>query len=216
MLGALCGPLLAAVVDRLPRKLPVLAADAAPVPVRRRVTISAAAAALFGAVGARFAGQWALPAYLVLVASLLVVSVIDLEHYVIPNRVVYPTMAVALPLLAAAAALGHEWPRFVHAVIGGAVAWTLLFLFHLVSPRGMGFGDVRLSFVLGLYLGWLGFSYVALGIFLGFLLGAVAGLALVVVRRRSRKEAIPFGPFLAAGALLAVLAGSPLLRWYGA
>jgi leader peptidase (prepilin peptidase)/N-methyltransferase len=78
----------------------------------------------------------------------------------------------------------------------------------------MGFGDVRLSFILGLYLGWLGAGHVALGLFLGFFLGSVAGIALVIVRRRSRKEAIPFGPFLAAGAMVAVLVGTPLLRWY--
>jgi len=155
-----------------------------------------------------------LPAYLVLAASLLVVSIIDLEHYVIPNRVVYPTIALALPLLAGAAALEHGWDRLTHALIGGAVAWTLLLLVHLISPRGMGFGDVRLSFILGLYLGWLGAGHVALGLFLGFLLGSVAGIALVIVRRRSRKEAIPFGPFLAAGAMAAVLVGDPLLRWY--
>jgi leader peptidase (prepilin peptidase)/N-methyltransferase len=209
-LGALSGPLLATVIDRVPGKEPLRGADARPVPQRLRIV----AAALLGAVGVRFAGDWVLPAYLVLAASLLVVSVIDLEHYVIPNRVVYPTIALALPLLAGAAALEHDWPRFVHALLGGAAAWTLLLLVHLISPRGMGFGDVRLSFILGLYLGWLGAGHVALGLFLGFFLGSVAGIALVIVRRRSRKEAIPFGPFLAAGAMVAVLVGTPLLRWY--
>ena len=213
-LGALAGPYLAVVIHRMPRKEPLRSGGTGAVPQRLRVGTSGAAAGLFAATGLRFAGDWELPAYLVLAASLIVVSVIDLEHYVIPNRVVYPTMAVALPLLAGAAAIGHEWDRFVHALIGGAAAWTLLLLVHLVSPRGMGFGDVRLSFVLGLYLGWLGAGHVALGMFLGFLLGAVAGIALVIARRRTRKEAIPFGPFLAAGAMLAVLIGDPLLRWY--
>jgi leader peptidase (prepilin peptidase)/N-methyltransferase len=101
-----------------------------------------------------------------------------------------------------------------HALVGGGGAWLLLLLVHLVSPRGMGFGDVRLAFVLGLFLGWLGYSHVVLGLFAGFLLGSVAGIVLVVGRRRSRKDAIPFGPFLAAGALLAVLAGTPVLHWY--
>jgi leader peptidase (prepilin peptidase)/N-methyltransferase len=208
------GPLLATLIERVPRKEPVRGEGASQVPPRLRIVVSVATAALFGAVGVRFAGDWALPAYLVLAASLLVVSIIDLEHYVIPNRVVYPTIALALPLLAGAAALEHDWARFTHALIGGAVAWTLLLLVHLISPRGMGFGDVRLSFILGLYLGWLGAGHVALGMFLGFFLGSIAGIALVIVRRRSRKEAIPFGPFLAAGAMLAVLVGEPLLRWY--
>jgi len=214
VVGALVGPYLAAVIDRLPRKEPVLGSAGRAVPLRLTMGTRAAAAGLFAAIGARFAGEWELPAYLVLAASLLVVSVIDLEHYVIPNRVVYPTIAVALPLLAGAAAIGHDWDRFVHALIGAAAAWTFLLLVHLVSPRGMGFGDVRLSFILGLYLGWLGAGHVALGLFLGFLLGAVAGIVLVIARRRTRKQAIPFGPFLAAGAMLAVLVGEPLLRWY--
>ena len=213
-LGAASGPLLATLIERVPRKEPLRGAAAREVRPRLRVGVSVAAAALLGAVGVRFSGDWVLPAYLVLAASLLVVSVIDLEHYVIPNRVVYPTIALAIPLLAGAAALEHSWDRMAHALIGGAVAWTLLLLVHLISPRGMGFGDVRLSFILGLYLGWLGASHVALGLFLGFALGSVAGIALVIVRRRSRKEAIPFGPFLAAGAMAAVLVGDPLLRWY--
>jgi leader peptidase (prepilin peptidase)/N-methyltransferase len=213
-LGVALGPLLATLIERVPRKEPLRGEAARPVPPRLRVVVSVAAAALFAAAGVRFAGDWALPAYLVLAASLLVVSIIDLEHYLIPNRVVYPTIALALPLLAGAAALEHSWDRLEHALIGGAAAWALLLVVHLISPRGMGFGDVRLSFVLGLYLGWLGADHVALGLFLGFLLGSVAGIALVVVRRRSRKEAIPFGPFLAAGAMVAVLVGDPLLRWY--
>jgi leader peptidase (prepilin peptidase)/N-methyltransferase len=213
-LGAVAGPYLAAVIARLPRKQPVLGSASRAVPPRLTMGTRGAAAGLFAATGLRFAGEWELPAYLVLAASLLVVSVIDLEHYVIPNRVVYPTIAVALPLLAGAAAIGHEWDRYVHALLGGAAAWTFLLLVHLVSPRGMGFGDVRLSFILGLYLGWLGAGHVALGLFLGFLLGSVAGIVLVIARRRTRKQAIPFGPFLAAGAMLAVLTGEPLLRWY--
>src|SRR5438445_210225 len=114
------------------------------------------------------------------------------------------TLAIAV----ACAGLGVAWGPVLATLIervprkeplrGAAVAWTLLLLVHLISPRGMGFGDVRLSFILGLYLGWLGAGHVALGLFLGFLLGSVAGIALVIVRRRSRKEAIPFGPFLAA------------------
>ncbi|MDQ6928070.1 MAG: prepilin peptidase, partial [Actinomycetota bacterium] len=101
-----------------------------------------------------------------------------------------------------------------NALLGGALAFAALFLIHLVSPAGMGFGDVRLSFILGLFLGWLSLSHVLVGIFLGFLLGALIGVALVVSRARSRKDAIPFGPFLAGGAALAVFAGSPIIHWW--
>src|SRR5690606_6691395 len=100
------------------------------------------------------------------------------------------------------------------AVLAGFVGFAVLFVLHLVSPRGLGMGDVRLAFVLAMFLGWLGWGWVALGLFLGFLLGAVVGLALVVVKRRGRTEHIPFAPFLAGGAMLAVLWGRPLLDWY--
>ena len=80
----------------------------------------------------------------------------------------------------------------------------------------MGFGDVRLAFVLGLFLGWLSLRHVLTGVFLGFLLGAVIGVGLVVLRLRSRKDAVPFGPFLAGGTVLAVLFGDQIIRaWFG-
>ena len=213
-LGAALGPFLATLVARVPRKEPVFGGDATEPSDTARTAMSVGAAVLCGGVGLRFGATWALPAYVVLGASLLVVSVIDLEHYVIPNRIVYPTLALSLPLLLLAAAVGGKWDDLLHALVGGAAAWAVLLLVHLISPRGMGFGDVRLAFVLGVHLGWLGYGHVVLGLFLGFVLGSVAGIALVVVRRRTRQEAIPFGPFLAAGGMLAVLFGEPMIRWY--
>jgi len=171
-------------------------------------------AALFVAAALRFGLDWALPAYLVFFASLVVITFIDLEHYIIPNRVLYPTLFVAIPLLVIAAAAQGEWDKLARAIIGAAVAWVFFLILHLVSPRGMGFGDVRLSFLLGLFLGWLDLRHVFLGVFFGFLLGSIVGVVLMALRRRGRKEHIPFGPFLAAGAVVAVLAGSPLLSWY--
>jgi leader peptidase (prepilin peptidase)/N-methyltransferase len=180
--------------------------------------VEVATAALFVAGALRFGASWELPAYLVLFASLLAISAIDLELYIIPNRIVYPTIAMALPLLALAAALQHEWGALWHALIGGAGAWTVLFVAHVASGgRGMGFGDVRLAFILGLFLGWLDpypYGHVFLGLFLGFALGSVVGLALMALRLRSRKDQIPFGPFLAGGTVLAIFIGSPVLTAY--
>jgi leader peptidase (prepilin peptidase)/N-methyltransferase len=79
----------------------------------------------------------------------------------------------------------------------------------------MGFGDVKLAFVLGLDLGYLGVGETVLGLFLGFVYGAVVGVALIVTGARGRKDHVPFGPFLAAGALTAVLVGDVILDWYG-
>ncbi len=172
-------------------------------------------AVLFAAVGARFAHSWALPAYLVLTAALVALSAIDLEHYILPNRILYPTDGAAVVLLAVASAATHDWGAFGRALIAGSVAFAVFFVIHIVSPRGMGFGDVRLAFLLGLALGWLGWGEVAGGLFAGFLFGAVIGAALIAVKVRGRKQQIPFGPFLATGTMTFVLFGSPLVHWYG-
>ena len=172
-------------------------------------------AMLFAAVGARFSHSWALPAYLVLTGALVALSAIDLEHYILPNRILYPTDALMIPLLAVASLGEHEWDAFVRALCAGVIAFAVFFVIHIVSPRGMGFGDVRLSFLLGLALGWLGWGELAGGLFTGFLYGAVVGVLLIAVKVRGRKQQIPFGPFLAAGAMTFVLFGGPLVDWYG-
>jgi leader peptidase (prepilin peptidase) / N-methyltransferase len=171
-------------------------------------------AVLFAAVGARFSHSWALPAYLVLTSALVALSAIDLEHYLLPNRILYPTDALMIPLLAAASLGEHDWSAFVRAIGAGTVAFAIFFVIHMISPRGMGFGDVRLSFLLGLALGWLGWGELAGGLFTGFLYGAVIGVVLIAVKIRGRKQQIPFGPFLAAGAMTFVLFGEPLVDWY--
>jgi leader peptidase (prepilin peptidase)/N-methyltransferase len=244
LLGLLVGSFLNVVIWRVPRKESVAApashcpgcgAPIAPrdnVPVLSWIALRArcrhchahisvryplvelACAALFGALGARFAHSWALPAYLLFGAGLLAIAAIDLEHYIIPNRIVYPLGFAGVPLLALGAGLDGEWWPFARALIGAACAFAALFLIHIVSPRGMGFGDVRLSFLLGLYLGFLGALEVAFGLFLGFVYGAVIGILLMVTRRRGRRQHIPFGPFLAAGAITIVLAGGPIIDWY--
>jgi leader peptidase (prepilin peptidase)/N-methyltransferase len=168
--------------------------------------------ALFVTAALRFGLDWVLPAYLVFFAALLAISVIDLRLQIIPNRIVYPTVFASVPLLALAAAAQHEWVRFDRALISAAAAWVALFVIHVAVPGGMGFGDVRLSFLLGLFLGWLSYSHTLVGLFLGFLLGAVVGLGLVALRLRKRTDHVPFGPFLAGGAALAVLVGDPLVH----
>jgi leader peptidase (prepilin peptidase)/N-methyltransferase len=95
------------------------------------------------------------------------------------------------------------------------VVWfAFLFVINWFAPRAMGFGDVKLSFSLGLALGVLGWGEVVLGFFLGFFYGAVIGVILIVARRRKAKQQIPFGPFLVAGAITAILVGGPIVDWY--
>jgi leader peptidase (prepilin peptidase)/N-methyltransferase len=170
--------------------------------------------ALFAATGARFHDSWALPAFLLFVAALVAISLIDLEHYIIPNKILYPVGIAAVPLLFLAGVLDDDLGAFARALGGAVVAFVFFLTLHLISPRAMGFGDVRLSFLLGLYLGWLGWDYMLGGLFAGFVYGAVIGLVLMALGKRGRKQHIPFGPFLAAGALTFVLLGEPILDWY--
>ena len=184
-----------------------------PIPVRYPL-VEAGCGVLFAAVAARFGASWALPAYLVLIAALLAISIIDLEHFIVPDRITAPLTVSALALLGlAAAADGTGW-RYGRTLLGGLAFFAFLLVLNLLYPRGMGMGDVKLSFSLGLYLGWLGWGQVFLGGFLAFLLGALVGVGLIATGVKGRKDFVPFGPFLAGGTLIVVLWGAPILRWY--
>ena len=184
-----------------------------PIPVRYPL-VEAGCAVLFLAVAARFGASWELPAYLVLTAALLAISIIDLEHFIVPDRITAPLTVSALALLGLAAiAEGNGW-RFGRTLAGGVAYFAFLLLLNILYPKGMGMGDVKLAFSLGLYLGWLGWGQVFLGGFLAFLLGAVVGVTLIATKVKSRKDVVPFGPFLALGAMLTILWGDPILRWY--
>jgi leader peptidase (prepilin peptidase)/N-methyltransferase len=184
-----------------------------PIPVRYPL-VEASSGVLFAAVALRFGASWELPAYLVLTAALLAISIIDLEHFIVPDRITAPLTVSTLALLGLAAlAEGNGW-RFGRTLLGGVAYFAFLLLLNILYPKGMGMGDVKLSFSLGLYLGWLGWGQVFLGGFLAFLLGAGVGVGLIATKIKSRKDVVPFGPFLALGAMLTILWGDPILRWY--
>ena len=146
-------------------------------------------------------------AHIVVAVGLVVLSVIDLDLFLLPKRLVYPLLLATFGLLVIAAVASGDGVSLRRAVVGGFSAWGALLVLHLVSPRGMGFGDVRLAALLGLDLGWLGASQVMLGIFAGFVLAAVVGVGLMVTRKAGRRDAVPFGPFLAAGTLFVLMGG---------
>ena len=116
---------------------------------------------LFAAVGARFHDSWVLPAYLVFTAGLIALSLIDLDHFLLPNPVLYPTGCIAVPLLFLGALVEGDLDDFVRALLAGVVAFAVFYVIHFISPRGMGFGDVRLSFLLGVFLGYLSWWHLA-------------------------------------------------------
>ena len=169
---------------------------------------------LFAAIGARFGLDWALPGFLLYGWTLFVIGVIDARTRRIPNRLTYPLTPVLLVLVAGAALLNAEPGWALRAVFGGLVSFLILMTMAVVNPRGMGMGDVKLAAFIGIGLGYLGWGHVVLGLFGSFLLGGVVAIVLLVLRSRGRKDVIPFGPYLAAGAIVAVLVGRPLIEGY--
>jgi leader peptidase (prepilin peptidase) / N-methyltransferase len=144
---------------------------------------------------------------LVLVGILIPIALIDLDHRVIPNK---STAPAALAAIAIGLALNPAWVP--EQLIAGAAAAGFLLVFVLAYPRGMGMGDVKLAGVLGLFLG----RSVAVALFVAVIVGTVVG-AVVMARvgvERGRKTAIPFGPFLALGGVVALLVGPSIVHWY--
>jgi len=154
----------------------------------------------------RFGPTPPLPAFCYLAGIGVPLAVIDTRCRRLPDPLTLPSYPIALALLGIAALLLPGGGRqFLTAVLGLTLAWAFFLLQVLIYPAGLGWGDVKLAGLLGLYLGWLGPGALAAGLFLGYLFAAVAGLGLIATRRASRRSHLAFGPFLLAGALAAVL-----------
>ena len=175
--------------------------------------VEAGTAALFVAVAARFGWSWELPAYLYLAAVAIALAMIDLDVMRLPNKIVLPSYGVAAALLVPVSLTAGEPADLLR---GSLAAGLLYLLYRLLALWGMGGGDVKLAPLLGFYLGWLGWNAVAVGAFAGFLLGGLVGGVLLALRLANRRSRIPFGPYMLAGAFVAVFAAAPLTDWYTA
>lgn len=180
----------------------------------KSLSVQLGMALAFGAVGARVGLDWALPGFLLFTWTLLVIAVIDAGTRRIPNRLTYPLTPALLALLAGAALLNGEPGWAARALLAGVVAFGALLTVALASPRGMGMGDVKLAAFIGVGLGYLGWGELVVGVFAGFVLGGLIAIGLLITRLRERGDLIPFGPYLAAGAFLALLTGGPLVEAY--
>ena len=241
VLGLVVGSFLNVVIYRVPRQLSIISPRSAcphcATPIRDRDNIpvvswlllrgrcrtcqapisprypliEVACAGLFAGTAARIGGHWYLPAYLILTASLLALAMIDLEHMVLPRKIVYPSLIGVALFLTLGAAVEHDWRRLLIAAFYALGWFALFFLLNLLSPRALGFGDVRLAPMLGLGLGWFGPRYVILGFFVANLVGAVVGVTLIALKKMKRDQPIPYGVFLALGTAIALFAGPLLL-----
>jgi leader peptidase (prepilin peptidase)/N-methyltransferase len=166
--------------------------------------------------GALFAGaalliglQWVLPAYLWFLAVTVTLVLTDLDHQRIPNRILYPGVAIGLVLLFVGAAGDGLISSIPRALLAGVIYLVVMLLLALLTRGGFGMGDVKLAFLLGVFLGYPAWQYLVWGAALGFLVGSIAAVVLLVTKRRGRRDPFPFGPAMVVGAWLAL----PLTPW---
>ncbi len=180
--------------------------------------VEVATGALFAAATAWLLGMpdggWLVPAVLYLSAVAVALALIDIDTHRLPDAIVLPSYGVALALLTLAAAGTGEWAALLRAVLAGAALWVFYFVLVLVYPSGMGFGDVKLAGVLGMYLGWFGWGALLVGGFAAFVCGGLYAVGLLALRRAGRKSGVPFGPWMLLGAAIGMVVGEPLWRSY--
>lgn len=171
---------------------------------------------LWALAAARFGVSWELPVYLALFSVLLALSVIDLELYLLPNRLTYPSIVASIVLVPVLSVLLREDPAGAirSAYLGGIGYPLFLFLMVLlfeliVRKEAMGMGDVKLAVILGMWVGWIHLVLVIYALLFACVLGVVVGGVVLIVRRESR--AFPFGPWLALGAIAAILFSERIL-----
>ena len=244
LLGLLVGSFLNVVVHRVPRgesvvsppsacpgcRTPIRPRDNVPVagwlllkgrcrdcaePISARYpAVEAATAALFAVMALRLGPDPVLPAYLYLAAVGLALALIDLDVRRLPDALTLPSYVVVAALLGVGTVLGSGSGHLGRALLGGLAMYAFYFAMCFAYPAGMGFGDVKLAGVLGMATAWLGWGAWAVGLFAGFVLGGVFGIALIALGRAGRRSKVPFGPFMLLGTLLAVLAGQQLADAY--
>ncbi|MCU1676347.1 MAG: peptidase domain protein [Frankiales bacterium] len=171
-------------------------------------------AVLFTLVALRIGPRVAVVAFLYFAAIAVALAFIDYDTKRLPNVLTYPAYVVGPVLLAADAVVSGTWSPFVRALVGMAALFAFYFVLVLVYPAGMGGGDVKLAGVIGLFLGWIGYGALVVGAFLGFFIGGVWGVALIAAKKAGRKSAVPYGPFMLLGAMVAMFAGEPLTNVY--
>ncbi len=173
-----------------------------------RLVLAAGTGLVCAALAAATGTRPELAVWLLLAPVGVLLAAVDLEVRRLPDPLTLPLAAAAPALLGVAALLPEHAGEWTTALLGALALAAGYGALWLINPSGMGFGDVKLAPAAGAVLGWYGWPTLLLGTFAGFLLGALYGGALVVARRAGRRTAIPFGPFLIAGAFLGVLAGA--------
>ncbi len=224
--GLFVGAVLPTITQQAPGSDPLLAGAGANefIPIKRWfsptslprwvvVSCEVVTSLLFVFGGLRFGLGAQIPVYLVFFAALVVVTIVDLEHYRIPDRITFPTLKVMAALVVIGSVATGSVDKILGALIGAVVYFVALLVPHLISPKGMGFGDVKLALVLGLALGWLNPMLILFALLISSLLGVLFGIVAAITQGKG--SAFPFGPALAVGAIATVLASTQILERFG-
>jgi len=148
---------------------------------------------------------------LIIACFLIIIFVYDLKHYIIPDKVIYPAIIIAL-IFNFQFLIVNEFPIFKFSILSALGAAAFFLLIVLISRgKWMGVGDIKLAFLMGLILG---FPNILVALFLAFFIGAIIGIGLLIIGKKTLKSEVPFGPFLVVGTFLAMFFGENLINWY--
>jgi leader peptidase (prepilin peptidase)/N-methyltransferase len=181
---------------------------------RRRAAIALVTALAFALTSGVVGTTWVLPSYLWFVWLTVTLTITDLDAKLIPNRILLPGTAVGGALLAAGALGDGEFVALARAAAGAIASFLVLYLVARLARGDFGLGDVKLSFLLGLFTAYQGWAELAVGFVTAFVLGGLVSVFLLATRQRRRKDAIPFGPYLVAGAYVGLAWGRDVADWY--
>jgi leader peptidase (prepilin peptidase) / N-methyltransferase len=178
------------------------------------LVVLATTVALFAIMPLVVDSNWLLPAFLTFAFFSILLTVTDLDTKLLPNRILLPASIVGIVLLLLGSIPEGSVTDVGRGVVAGACYFGVMLILALIARGALGMGDVKLAFYLGLFTGFVGWWYVAITGVGGFLIGGVVSILLLALRRVSRKDSIPFGPFMVAGAFMALIFGDAIIAWY--
>jgi leader peptidase (prepilin peptidase) / N-methyltransferase len=158
--------------------------------------------------------SWVWPAYAVFTVSMVLLTVTDLDTKLIPNRILGPSIISCAALLSIGWLFDRDAGSLVRSALGALAYFFAMYALALIARGGLGFGDVKLAFLIGMMTGFIGWGPVIVAGILGFIIGGVVSLVLLISRRMTRKDAIPFGPFMVAAGFVATIWGVSISEWY--
>ncbi len=181
---------------------------------RTNVVVLIATVVLSGLIPAAVPSLWLVPAYLVFLWTMILLTVTDLDTKLIPNRILGPGTATVLALVVAGHFIEPSGGSLVDAAIGGSAHFVVMFVLAFIVRGGLGFGDVKLALIIGVSAGYLSLGHVLVAGIGSFLIGGTVAAFLLITRRQGRKDAIPFGPFMTAAGVIALFFGQNIIDWY--